>query len=758
MSRGRTLAGIMDDPTVPNPGASPPANVVSTTGSVLAAFLFGKRFRPIALLGRGGMGSVYLTRDVELDELVAVKMLLPSLTHNKRALGRFRDEVRLARLASSPFVARTHDLVEHEGRWFVTMEYIDGETLRAKIQREGRLPLGATLAIARDVCEGLTAVHAANVVHRDLKPANVLIAKDGRAVLTDFGIALRADTAQTTKDASGTPSYTAPEQLTGAPTDVRADIFGLGATMFAMVTGQRPFPEKRSGFLEDPPDPRTFVPDLPETFATLVMRTMAPDPLDRPASAAAVKLALDAVPTQRDGSVDESALARFVRKMGAGSGRRMSVTLETEDVPPLLAEGARNDLVARLNARYTVRVVKAAPEATLALSLSAPEGALVLELTLRDASDGYAFLQERFEGTPASLPQMIEHVAHAIECAFSPGERPLREAEWYPSAAVANLVIQARNEYRAFWSSNLRKSVELFERVVELAPSHPLVLALCAAACARRAIFDPDAEEALRARSRVLAERAVALAPDLPEAHVALASAHINAMNVGEGVRHFIEALGVAPGLLEARAHLGRIIYECGAVEPALALASAMLEAAPTYTEPLEMFVRHHALRGDIEAARAVASKAPEDVWVGATYARTCFWLRDRARFEEQYAKLQVEKIDPNARAVLVTCRALMAKQNGALNILEPAVGNARRRVLFHQLRAEAFAFADDRRRCIEELEQGAALGLFDSRWIDLLPLFDPLRGTLRFEQIRHSVHQHALAVLGAIEATLSTS
>jgi eukaryotic-like serine/threonine-protein kinase len=744
----------MDDPTVPNPGASAPVNVVSTTGGVLAPFLFGKRFRPIALLGRGGMGSVYLTRDVELDELIAVKMLLSSLTRNKEALGRFRDEVRLARRVSNPFVARTHDLVEHEGRWFVTMQYIDGENLRTKVAREGRLPLGKALAIARDVCEGLTAVHAAGVVHRDLKPANVLITKDGHAVLTDFGIALRADTAQTTKDTSGTPRFTAPEQLAGAPTDVRADIFGLGAILFAMVTGHPPFPEKRVG-LEDAPDPRALVPDLPEAFASLVMRTMAPDPQDRPASAAAVRLALDMVPTQAKESVVESALSRFVRKLGAGAGRRLSIQLESEGVASMLVEAARMDLIARLNARDDVRVVSSAPEATLALSLTAPGGGLAVDAMLRSASDGCEFLHERFEADPAALPQLVERLAHAIECAFSPGERPLRDGEWYPSAGVANLVINARSEYRAFWSPNLRKSVELFERAIELAPDHSLLLAWCAAACARRAIFDPDAEEAMRARGRELAERAVALAPDLPEAHVALASSHVNAMNVVEGVRHFIQALGVAPGLLEQRAHLGRIIYECGAVEPALALANAMLEAVPAYTEPLEMFVRDHAFRRDIAAARSVAAKASEDVWVGAAYARTCFWLRDRARFEEQYAQLHVEKIDANARAVLVTCRALMANQKGALNILEPAVGNARRRVLFHQLRAEAFAFADDRRRCLEELEQGAALGLFDSRWIDLLPLFEPLRGTLRFERTRRTVHEQAFAVLSTIESSL---
>src|SRR5690349_6976390 len=136
----------MDDPTV----------VDVKKGHAEETTLFGARYRPIALLGSGGMGSVDLARDVQLDEQVAVKVLRTDLAASM--LERFRDEVRLARRVTSPFVARTHDLAEHEGRFFVTMQYVEGETLSALIRRKGRLSVEEIVPIARDLCEGLAAV------------------------------------------------------------------------------------------------------------------------------------------------------------------------------------------------------------------------------------------------------------------------------------------------------------------------------------------------------------------------------------------------------------------------------------------------------------------------------------------------------------------------------------------------------------------------------------------------------------------------
>jgi tetratricopeptide (TPR) repeat protein len=740
----------MDDPTI--------VEVKGTRSSGDAPMLFGRRYRPVALLGTGGMGSVYLTRDVELDELVAAKVLKPELLSDPSMLERFRDEVRLARRVSSPFVARTHDLAEHEGRWFVTMQYVEGETLSTKLRREGRLALGDIVPIARDLCAGLTAVHTANIVHRDLKPANVLIKAGGGAVITDFGIALRAESALTMTDGFGTPTYTAPEQLAGGSVDARADIYALGAILYVMSTGQKPFPGVRTG-LETPPNPSRVAADVPEAFAAIVMRAMALDPRQRYPSSDALRAAIDALrPAASTGPVTRpSLLPSFVRSLGAGVARRLSVSMALEGIAPPLGNAVRVDLVSRLNARGQLRVVRDAADAEAALDarVVAQGDNYRLDLALRSKGDGYEFWTETLQGPLSALPQLIERAAHAIECAFSPTSTPMRETGSFPSADVARYFLEGRAEYRAFWGDHMKRSVELFEAARALAPDHPLVLAWCAAAHSRQRFFGATPEHDA---GHEFALRAVELAPDIPDAHIALAASHTLEMRMVEAMPHFVEALRIAPGLMEHRANFARVLSECGAVEPARALASSTFEADPTFGEPLEVIMRLEALHGRMDRAAAELTRAPleRDSFVRVAFLRFCFWARDRELFETQRARLDAARIDPLPRAIMEMYRTLLSGERPPLEHLAIA-GGPRRRSLYHQMRAEMFAFMGDEALALDELERSLDAGLFDVQWLDLCALFDPLRGTIRFETVRHTAHQRAMAVLSEIERCLAT-
>jgi serine/threonine-protein kinase len=173
------------------------------------------RYEIQGLLGSGAMGTVYRARDRELDETVALKVLRKDLAAAQGMLERFRREVKLARRVTHRNVARTFDIGEHAGERFLTMEFIEGEMLGARVARLGRLDVGAACAIAADVCAGLSAAHAAGVLHRDLKPENVIVAKDGRSVITDFGIAralAEVEAARTGGGLVGTPAYMSPSK------------------------------------------------------------------------------------------------------------------------------------------------------------------------------------------------------------------------------------------------------------------------------------------------------------------------------------------------------------------------------------------------------------------------------------------------------------------------------------------------------------------------------------------------------------------
>ncbi|WP_031497834.1 serine/threonine-protein kinase [Bryobacter aggregatus] len=212
--------------------------------------MLANRFHIAAFLGRGGMGEVYAAEDHELQERVALKLLHPELASQADFIARFRREIRLARRISSPNVAKVFDLVQepdhHLGTLhFYVLELLEGETLGARLRRDGALLTSEAVEIARQMAAGLAAVHASGVIHRDFKPANVILTK-GRVVVTDFGLAapIVRETGQASlRTASlllGTPGYVAPEQWAGKPATIATDVYSFGIVLHEMITGRHP--------------------------------------------------------------------------------------------------------------------------------------------------------------------------------------------------------------------------------------------------------------------------------------------------------------------------------------------------------------------------------------------------------------------------------------------------------------------------------------------------------------------------------------
>ncbi len=213
-----------------------------SAGGATPRQMIGTRYEVLSLLGVGGMGNVYQARDLELDELVAVKVLLPHVVGAPGALERFRREVKLARRVTHANVARVFDLGEHGNDRVLTMELVDGESLGAKLRREGALPFQKVVSIARAVCAGVGAAHDAGVIHRDLKPDNVLLSAEGRVVVTDFGIARAASEPGRTAGVFGTPAYMAPEQIDERSViDHRAEVYAVGELIYEMLCGRPPW-------------------------------------------------------------------------------------------------------------------------------------------------------------------------------------------------------------------------------------------------------------------------------------------------------------------------------------------------------------------------------------------------------------------------------------------------------------------------------------------------------------------------------------
>jgi predicted Ser/Thr protein kinase len=270
------------------------------------------RFEILSELGRGGMGIVYLADDTSLRRRVALKVLPATAASDPDRRRRLLREARAAAAVSHPSIAAVHEVGEVDGRIYLAMEYVDGETLRARMAR-GRLDLDEILAIARAILAGLAAAHAARFVHRDLKPDNIMLARDGGARILDFGLAKRSGslhkparhdelTSLVTRAGHvlGTPAYMSPEQAVGDPVDARSDIFSFGVLLYEMLVGRRPFIGASQVALitsllgSDPEPPFRARPDIGPELSAVVLRCLAKQPDARFPDAAAVARALDA--------------------------------------------------------------------------------------------------------------------------------------------------------------------------------------------------------------------------------------------------------------------------------------------------------------------------------------------------------------------------------------------------------------------------------------------------------------------------------
>jgi len=253
-------------------------------GDVIAA-----RYEIIAGIGQGGMGSVYKALDRELDRVIALKTIRPDLASNASILRRFKQEILLARQISHRNVIRIFDFGVADGIRFITMEFVDGEDLKSRLRRTGKLPPDESVAVMRQICEGLQAAHAEDVIHRDLKPENILIDQQNHVRIMDFGLARSFEAPHVTRTGMllGTPDYMSPEQARGDHADVRSDVFAAGLIFYELLTGDLPFKANSTverllqRTREHARPPELVDPAIPKRLSQIVMGCLEMDSANR---------------------------------------------------------------------------------------------------------------------------------------------------------------------------------------------------------------------------------------------------------------------------------------------------------------------------------------------------------------------------------------------------------------------------------------------------------------------------------------------
>jgi serine/threonine-protein kinase len=553
-------------------------------------------------LGRGGMATVYLADDRKHHRKVAVKVLHPDLAATI-GTDRFLREIETAARLSHPHIVPLYESGAANDLLYYIMPFIRGESLRQKLQREGRLSVAEAVTITRHVAAALSFAHGEGVIHRDIKPENILL-HEGEAMVTDFGIALaaQAPTGERLTQLGmlvGTPEYMSPEQAVGEPTlDARSDVYSLACVLYEMLVGELPHGGRSvqsiivKRLTTPAPFVRRFRADVPPHIERVLARGLAPDPANRFQSAASIAEAL-ADADFRERSSPTVAVLPFLN---------LSADPENE----YFADGITEDVIAQLSRIRSLKVISRTSvmpfkkrEQSMR-EIGATLGATtILEGSVRRAADRVRIVGQLIDvqsdehlWTETYDRQMTDifaiqtdvalHIATALHAELTRDEKTRIKKEPTASPEAYQLYLKGRYCYIRYSEAGMREGIEYFERAIALDPSYAMAYAGIALAYSELAETGVTPSPDARRRSKEAAERALALDPELGEAYCALGVARFMGDYDWIGAEQaFRRSLELTPGSADTYDLYGRMCSAQARFDEAISLQGQAYELDP---------------------------------------------------------------------------------------------------------------------------------------------------------------------------------
>jgi serine/threonine protein kinase/Tfp pilus assembly protein PilF len=688
-------------------------------------------------LGGGGMAMVYLARDRKHDRLVALKVLRPEYTASLGA-ERFLGEIKVIARLNHTHIVPLYDSGHAGDLLYYVMPYVEGESLRQRIDREKQLPVDDATQIARDVASALDYAHRHGIVHRDIKPENVML-HEGEALVTDFGIA-KAITAAASANtltqpgmAVGTPAYMSPEQAAGeAEPDGRSDIYSLGCVLYEMLAGEPPFTgptaqaiiSKR--FTEPVPSVRAARPTTPETIDRAVAKALAQIPADRFTTAAQFAQALSLPTTTTSATTPKSiAVLPFVNMSADPENEYFTDGIAEEIINALtkiqsLRVASRTSSFAFKGKATTIADIGATLKAATILEGSVRKSGNRLRVTaqLIDVRDGYHLWSERYdrqlEDVFAIQDEIADSIVGALRVVLSDDEKRAIGGAATTDVRAYDFYLRGRQYFHQFRRAGIQFARRMFERALEIDPRYALASAAAADCCSFLYMYW-DASKANLDAADTFSRQALEFGPDLAEAHASRGFALSLSKRHDEARREFETAIRIDPQLYEAHYFYARASMQEGTIEEAVRQYEAAARVRPDDFQAL--FLMSSALHSLNRAADADAA-----LRLGVQRAESHLELNpDDARAWYLGAGAVVQLGDPE-RGVEWAQRALAIDPDdpGVLYNVACTYANLGR--------------IDDAVTC---LEQAIENGFGHREWLDHDSDLDPLHGNPRFEALR---------------------
>ncbi len=593
-------------------------------------------YKILERVGGGGMGVVYKAEDSRLGRKVALKFLPEDTVADADALERFRREARAASALNHPGICTIYDVGDHNGRPFIVMELLEGETLKGRIASQV-MSEAEVADTSLQIADALDAAHRRGVIHRDIKPANLFITREGRVKLLDFGLAKlgKKKTAEAVNvsalatvgasqelltspgTALGTIAYMSPEQARGEEVDARSDIFSFGVVMYEMACGQRAFPGSTPAVIFDailnrqPPPVTGIQPNLSPELGRIVERAMQKDPAARYASAGEMRADLERLKRDLESGRAASASSRSgaTGAPGAAAGGVKSVAvlyfenLSGAREDEFFRDGMTEDVITELS---KIRRLHVFPRATvlpfrgqtvtatdvgqqlkadyvLNGSLRRAGNRLRINAQLVDAKTDFPLWAERYDRELQDVfevqDEIARKIAEALRLALTPQEEKALARKPTENPQAYDFFLRARGYARRMTRLDLEIALDFYEQAIELDPAFALAHAGLAAVCASFFFWHEQDESWIR-KGVEACERALELDPQLAEALAARAMLYDADRKFDQAVRYARRALAIKPDCDGAYITLGRSLFRSDKLEEAADIADRAIEVS----------------------------------------------------------------------------------------------------------------------------------------------------------------------------------